>query len=445
MRPNLAFGSVLFALILLISSCNIADQKSVIDHKEAKIKLFDVNRQLLEVAMEDGFSPPIASRVYVYPHLSFYLALQKFYPDSLNDISKGLNDFKALSDLGNVKTMIPEAVAQLLFIKVARSLVFSEHYMETSEVEFLEYLKNENFSGKLIMSSLDQATKYHSEMMAWVSADNYKETRTMQRYTSRQLENNWIETPPDYQSGLEPHWEKIRPIALDTMMAVENLLPPFSIRKGSDFYNIAMDVYNTSNKLDTNMVSTAWFWDDNPNTSDHAGHSVAMFHKISPPGHWLNITSIVTRGDEVSLFKTVTAFSHASIAMFDGVIQAWQVKYKYDVIRPVTYIQRYIDREWNPLIQTPPFPEYISGHSVISASAAEVLTELFGDKYKYKDDNGIYFGYPNRDYNSFLEAAWEVSLSRYYGGIHYIKSVEDGYELGKLIGASTLSKLQPTK
>jgi hypothetical protein len=104
------------------------------------------------------------------------------------------------------------------------------------------------------------------------------------------------------------------------------------------------------------------------------------------------------------------------------------------VIRPETYINQYIDGEWVPLLQTPPFPEYTSGHSVISSAASVVLTKLFGDHFSYADSTELEFGLPVRQFQSFHQAAKEAAISRFYGGIHYMKAVTNGFEQGTKIG-----------
>jgi membrane-associated phospholipid phosphatase len=194
--------------------------------------------------------------------------------------------------------------------------------------------------------------------------------------------------------------------------------------------------------LDDEKKQIAWFWDDNPNTSEHRGHLVVMIHKFSPPGHWLNIISQISTQDSSSLFKTTKAYTYSAIAMFDVIISCWDEKYKTNLVRPITYIQENIDIDWKPLIQTPPFPEYTSGHSAISAAAATVLTDIYGDNYAFTDSTEVLFEQPVRSFKSFQDAAWEVSLSRFYAGIHYMNGITEGNKQGKFIGQKVLDKLK---
>src|SRR5690606_17311927 len=109
--------------------------------------------------------------------------------------------------------------------------------------------------------------------------------------------------------------------------------------------------------------------------------------------------------------------------------------------RPETLINQHIDENWMPLLQTPPFPEYTSGHSVVSGAAAEVLTSIYGDDFSFDDDTETPFGLPVRSFNSFNEASAEAAISRMYGGIHYRAAIELGLKQGRGIGDLVIKKI----
>jgi hypothetical protein len=127
-------------------------------------------------------------------------------------------------------------------------------------------------------------------------------------------------------------------------------------------------------------------------------------------------------------------YTSISIGLMDAFICCWDEKYRTNRIRPETAIRKYIDPAWTPLLQTPPFPEYLSGHSVISASSATILTQFFGDKFHYTDSVEISYGLPARSFNSFNEAAIEAGVSRYYGGIHFMDAIDEGRKQGIKVG-----------
>ncbi|MBK9984544.1 MAG: vanadium-dependent haloperoxidase [Saprospiraceae bacterium] len=404
--------------------------------------LHQLNRRLLEIAMEDGYPPPIASRVYVYPHIAYFVTIQKFYPDNLPSIAGKLN---GLTPLDSIKTdgAHAELTANLAFCKIAKKLIFSEHYMDEMIQHFLTVAKEGGLNVSVIGASEKCSDEIAHHLISWISKDKYVETRTMDRWTSTKKRGEWVETPPDYAAGLEPHWAELRPLLIDSASIFKSTPPPsYDPGKNSEFFKMVNAVYLQSKDLNDHKKEIAMFWDDNPNTSEYHGHLVAITHKIAPPGHWLNIINQISTKENSDLFKTTKSYTYSAIAMYDAIISCWYEKYKTNLVRPITYIQENIDINWKPLIQTPPFPEYTSGHSAISAAAATILTSIYGDNYAFTDSTEILFEQPVRSFPSFQEAAWEVSLSRFYAGIHYMNGVQEGNRQGIFIGQIILEKLR---
>lgn len=154
----------------------------------------------------------------------------------------------------------------------------------------------------------------------------------------------------------------------------------------------------------------------------------------------MGITGIACKKMEWSLSKTAYAHTMVAITMADAFIACWSSKYKYNRVRPETAIKKLISRTWTPLLQTPPFPEYTSGHSVISAAAATVLTHLFGNHFSFTDDTETEFGLPLRKFDSFTDAAKEAAISRLYGGIHFRDSIENGAKEGEQVGKWVITR-----
>jgi len=203
-------------------------------------------------------------------------------------------------------------------------------------------------------------------------------------------------------------------------------------------------VYNISKKLDSNHREIALYWDDNPNVSVIEGHLTYFIHKISPGGHWVKIAGQACRQKNIPLIKTAQVYALTTIAIYEAFIACWDEKYKTNLIRPVTVINNHIDADWKPLIQTPPFPEFTSGHSVTSNAAAAVLTSLLGDNFSFTDETEILFGHKPRTFISFYAAARESSMSRVYGGIHYPETARISILQGKQIGNYVMQTLNKT-
>ena len=167
--------------------------------------------------------------------------------------------------------------------------------------------------------------------------------------------------------------------------------------------------------------------------------------KFSPSGHWMNIVGIASKEAKADFATTVAAYTETSIALFDAFISCWDEKYRSNYIRPETAINKYLGEEWRPYIQTPPFPSYTSGHATISAAAAEVMTNWFGDKLSFTDTSSLEFGIESRRINSFREAAKEAAMSRLYGGIHYRFDNDEGNRCGKKLGEFIVQRLKLKK
>ncbi|HEX4932458.1 MAG TPA: vanadium-dependent haloperoxidase, partial [Gemmatimonadaceae bacterium] len=217
---------------------------------------------------------------------------------------------------------------------------------------------------------------------------------------------------------------------------------PFDSAKGSPFMKEALEVYETKAKLTDEQREILAFWDCNPYVMNVQGHTMFATKKITPGGHWMGIVGIAARKAGADPLRTADAYARTAIALADGFISSWDEKYRSNLIRPETYINRYVDEKWTPMLQTPPFPEYTSGHSVISNAAAEVLTDVFGDDFAFADSTELEYGLPVRSFPSFRTAASEAAISRLYGGIHYRRAIEQGSQQGKKVGQLVVERVR---
>ena len=218
--------------------------------------------------------------------------------------------------------------------------------------------------------------------------------------------------------------------------------PAFNITdKNSPYYKEVMLSKNRIDSLTPEQIHIADFWDDNPQKMNVSGHVMFITKKFSPPGHWMSVVGIGAEQVHADFSTTVCAYAKTAIALFDGFVECWAAKYKYKGVRPETVIDKYIDPNWRPHLQTPPFPEYTCGHCTISAAAAEALTSVLGDHVAFTDTTELQFGIKNRSFKSFIDAANETSMSRFYGGIHYHNSCLVSHDFGKILGDSVVKKL----
>jgi membrane-associated phospholipid phosphatase len=164
--------------------------------------------------------------------------------------------------------------------------------------------------------------------------------------------------------------------------------------------------------------------------------------KMTPPGHWIAIARTVMKNKKIDLMKCTQIYAVTALALHDAFIASWDEKYSSNRIRPVTVIGQFIDPDWMPFLETPSFPEYVSGHSAISASAGTVLTYLLGDSIPFSDSTEFIYGHGVRRFSSFKQAYSETSDSRVYGGIHYRDGVDAGMKQGEEVGNWVLKKLR---
>jgi hypothetical protein len=218
---------------------------------------------------------------------------------------------------------------------------------------------------------------------------------------------------------------------------------PFSSDKNSTFYQMMTAMYKDT--LTTEKRAIAGFWDCNPFAVQDKGHLMLALRKISPGAHWMGIAGIACEKAKKSFDESMSIFTTVAVGLMDGFICCWDEKFRSNRVRPETAIRKFIDPTWQPLLQTPPFPEYLSGHSVVSAASAAILTNFFGDNFSYTDSVEVSYGLAPRSFNSFKEAAGEAAISRYYGGIHFTDAIDRGLVQGNSTGQMVYQKMQKNK
>lgn len=401
--------------------------------------------KLTEVMIHDIFSPPVASRLYVYPNIAAYQVLNEDNP-TYQSLVNQLNGLEQLNTINKTTASNVKLAAVIAYIDVAKELVFSKERIETYRDSL--YSNWQKINADEFNDAKDYGINISEQIISWMNADNYNKTRNMPDYNIyTDDEWRWEPTPPAYMKGIEPHWNKLRPFVLDSAAQFKPIPPPeFSLKEGTKFYKELMGVFHLNNEIrakgdDCEEIQIARFWDCNPFVSVNKGHFMFAEKKITPGAHWIGICKIAAKQSNSDFEKTVYAYTKTSIAIADAFISCWDEKYRSNLVRPETLINKHIDIEWAPILQTPPFPEYTSGHSVVSGAASEVLTEIFGDNFAFDDTTELPYGLPMRHFKSFRLAAQEAAVSRLYGGIHYKAAVEVGVDQGISVGKLVNSQI----
>jgi hypothetical protein len=442
------FRALLPVMLFAIFSCN---QKSSSDYK----KIFNdplfyskTVKKLNDVVLENNFPPMIANRNYTYAGIAAYEA-----------VVAGDTNYISLS--GQIKHMpampVPEAglkidyslAALLSFTKVGNAVTFPEGSLMGYYDELKKMADSIGMPSSVLSNTIAFSDSIVSAILAWSKKDNYAQTRSAERYTVlNNVPGRYVPTPPQYATPVEPHWREIRTMVIDSAAQFMPPRPPvYDIKnKNSVFYKAMLEVKTISKNLTDEQMHIADFWDDNPFVMHVTGHVMFATKKFSPPGHWMNIVGIGAKAANADFNTTVAAYAHTAIALFDAFISCWDEKYRSNYIRPETVINKEFPNEnWQPYIQTPPFPSYTSGHATNSAAAAEVMTKWFGDNLAFTDTSLLEFGIQNRQLTSFRAAAQEAAMSRLYGGIHYRFDNDEGANAGKRLGEFIVSRLKLKK
>lgn len=392
--------------------------------------------------MHDVVSPCIASRYYLYGTLGSYALMEanssaKVGPSQLiNHFPKNLTEFigqsLAVSQLAALFTVYTSGIA---FLPSGQDL----------EMDY-DALKNKaqkaGFSSNEIELANNLAERMTALLLQYSKDDGYRFLSAFPRYRPKKEPGSWFPTPPAYMDAADPKWNTMRPLVIDSSNQLRSKAPiAFDSTKGSAFMQQVDEVYQTTKSLTAEQKEIAGFWDCNPFVVANAGHMSLGFKKISPGGHWMNITCIAAKEKGLSFGQTIEVLGIEAITLYDAFIVCWNEKYTTDRIRPETVINRYVDIKWTPLLQTPPFPEFTSGHSVISTASAVVLDYLMGS-VPFTDDSEVIFELAPRSFKSFRAAANEAAISRLYGGIHYRDAIEFGQEQGEAVAGLIIERLK---
>ncbi|HMJ68476.1 MAG TPA: vanadium-dependent haloperoxidase [Cyclobacteriaceae bacterium] len=402
-------------------------------------------KQVTDRIVHDIFSPPVASRIYAYSSVAGYEALRHIDPsfESFSGQVSGLDSIPQ-PDLA-LEYCFPLASVEA-YLAIGKTLVFSEPEIEAFHQKILKEFRDTGLPTEVYDRSIEYGNKVAARIIKWSSKDNYKQSRSFPKYTILSDPATWKPTPPAYMDAVEPHWNKIRPFVIDS---ATQFRPDPAIKFGTDkkgpFYKEALEVYDIGKGLTQEQKEIASFWDCNPFVMNVRGHVMFATKKISPGGHWMNITAVACRKSDATMVQSAEAYARVALSLVDGFISCWDEKFRSKVIRPETYINQYIDENWVPMLQTPPFPEYTSGHSVISAAAAVALTGVFGDNFAFTDSTEVEYGMTSRSFTSFYHAAEEAAESRIYGGIHYRAACDNGKTQGKKLGEFIVNKVKTRK
>ena len=444
----------LLAFTAIVWRCTPADQVNpVITSPAANVTanysadfLHDwINLECLLVKETPGFFPPQAARVFGLTGVTAYEAAYRGIPGA-RSLTSQLNGFgsypmppaDALSVQYHWSIVTNAAVAEIMRFSFGKSLS-AENLGTLNKLEAanFELFRKEAPSRAVAELSQKLGKEIAAAVFEYSKTDGGHEAYLTPFSKTHKLPvgpDKWVPTNSKFPSPLCPDWDKCRPMLASNMAYAVSPKPvAFSTDPKSEFYKIALQVYNTVKNVTPEQVEIAKFWADDP------------FATCTPTGHTFGILTQLLKETNATLEKSVVAYAKLGIAENDAFITCWKLKYDYNLIRPVSYIQKYIDPNFKTVIGTPPFPAYTSGHATESAVGERVFIEMFtnGDgAYPLTDRTQLRHGLGIRKFTNFKQASEECADSRLFGGIHYDMDNKRGLQMGRALGDNVLKAIQ---
>lgn len=431
--------TILMALFMLTEVCSCSSEKK--KYQAGVDQVAGVVNNMTNLMVHDVTNPPLAARFFAYCMLAGYEVVSK-NDSSIQSFKGRLNNYPQIPQPAIEDYSWPLATLYAM-LETAASLQPSGKLLEAQ----MQALSDSCYALGMNRQTVDSSRAYgraiSKGILAYAKADGYRQISNYSRYTPEAKEGLWFPTPPGYFAAVEPYFNRVRSFTLDSASQFVPEPPvAYNSKPGSEFYLLAKSVYNANHTLTGEQREIAAFWDCNPFALEDNGHLQIGLKKMSPGAHWMGIAGVVCKKENVSFSRAVEIHTAVAVTLMDAFVCCWDEKFRSNRVRPETVIRKFLDPDWRPVLQTPPFPEYVSGHSVISTAASEVMTHFFGDNVRFTDTVELPFGLAPRTFHSFRQAADEAALSRFYGGIHFMDAIKEGQNQGRKVGMHAVQRMR---
>jgi len=432
-------------LSLIVAACNKEEQApapentiavtdlSARTHADAAIPVSWYQLEFKLIKETPGFTPPVAARALAYTGIALHEAVV-WSDRNGHSLSGQLNGLYNVPRPERGKRYNWEIAANSAMADIITRLYPNVNAANAAVIKAQDSLNLVNLSGGCDQDEVNRSVNFGKQISAaiyaWSTTDGGKDgylNGFPTDYVPPVGPAFWVPTPPAFQRALLPYWGNNRLLVKPRYPETAPIQHPvFSTDTASAFYKAAYYVYNKVNTLTPEENTIALYWADGGGT-------------FTPPGHLLAITAQLVTEQGLNLTESAKLFAQAGISVNDAGIVCWKYKYKYNLLRPITYIQRHINAGWGSLIATPPFPSYTSGHASFTGAAGTVLAGYFGNTYAFTDNQKVAEGFAPRAFGNFQQMIDEASISRIYGGIHYQFDSEVGAQSGREVGLRVLS------
>ncbi|MEO6282078.1 MAG: vanadium-dependent haloperoxidase [Dyadobacter sp.] len=425
---------LIVAFVCMLAGCRKSESKTEIN----PAVIGQVTLQMTDVMVHDVTNPPLSARFFAYTCLAGYEVVAQ-NDTAYKSMHGVLNDFPEIAKPA-LKEYSYQLASVIAMLETAKKMQPSGALLQKFQDKLIDSCRMAGFTDEVIAGSQEYGLAVSKQILKHAKSDKYNMISNFPRYEPTGKTGDWYPTPPGYFPPVEPYFKTIRSFTLDSSSQFRPEAPvAFSEDKSSAFFKLMKQNYDEHKEPEHKVVAA--FWDCNPFALENKGHLMVGMKKISPGAHWMGITDIACKQGKTNFSKTLLINTSVAIGLMDGFMTCWDEKYRSNRIRPETAIRKYIDPTWKPFLQTPPFPEYLSGHSVISTASAVILTHYFGDNYAYTDTVEERFNLKARKFSSFLAAAQECGMSRFYGGIHFMDAIDNGQKQGAQVGEWVIKTL----
>lgn len=445
LRKGASFYLWIVSILIFITSCtkdSVVQNSKFADEYKADFLLVYYDHICKTAKTTQGFFPPQTARAYGYIGIAGYEAVIHGIEGaaSLQQQLNGFSSFRLPEPVSGQKynwAIASNAATARIYKYMFDKNLTAANRIKVDSIETATHKAlSEDEDAAIVRRSQEYGYQVAEVVYEYSKNDGGHESYLDPFQLPFAIPNDpycWVPTGA-VVNPLSPKWGRNRPFLLSNVNKVQP--PPhmpFSADPTSEFYKEAMVVYNTVKNNNSEQIEIAKYWADDP------------FATCTPAGHTFNILAQILKEERATLAKSSMAFAKMCLAENDAFIACWKGKYDYVLIRPVSYIKRYIDPSFNTVIGTPPFPAYTSGHSCEIGAGSRILTSLFTDgsgDYPFTDYSQLQYGFFARSFSNFDEMAEECANSRLYGGIHYPIDNSRGLQVGRAIGDNVNKEIE---
>jgi len=416
---------------------------------EVVIKWLNLDQDLLRLPLPAGTTVQGGERILAYSGIALYEAVVNGMP-AYQSLSGQLTDFPTMpsTDPGKAYHWAAAANAALaqetryLFDTASSSTNLTVKQQRLDKINALEKTLEDSYATEVDAATLQRSISFGkavaSRVSFWADNDGYKLQGAAYTPPPPTPQQPWLWVPTAATPPINPYVSLRRLLVHGSDNgATITPFPSFSTTAGSEFYEMANDVYTKSLSPTAEQKNLALYFRDATEPGYYGGS-----------GHYIAILPQIISKSGVSLDIAALAFAKSGIAVNDAFVVGFRAKYTFNLLRPITYIRAFTGHTtWSPLFATPNHPEFPSAHSFHAGGFLTGLADVFGENFEFTDNT-----YANLSttlgtlhpltFHSFTELKKAIGDSRVYAGIHYAPSCAKGIQLGEKVGQNVLNTLK---